>query len=647
MNLQHEKHLLGENPYLRNHSNIVKNTKINKILNRPVENKKVHEKFKQALIKIRGLLMWLEILKDVRTYGTNSHLFDSFGRYRKDIAERLRQKERLLAAKTENIINYGLIISPESKFCQFWNIIVLFMLLYVFIVMPWVMAFEEVVMFNQWFIAETFMDFLFFLDIIITLNTAYYDLHGRIVAVRRKICLNYLKGFMLVDIVSITPFYLIEQGTIIRSNSLVRIIRITSITRVLRGSKILKLIKYLKYSEGIAKIIRFLKLYRGIIRLMTLIFSVLVMSHFIACMFYFTAKVDGFSPSTWIVRYDLQDLPKEIKYLRSLYFTITILTTVGFGDIVPYTSSEMILCIAWMSLGIGFYSAIVSTISSVFRSMDSRRFMISEKISSLDKLGKFYEINRKSLKYIKQKVNDHIKDDEKLCDYDKKKIFNEMPRKIQMKIIEFMYNQAIKKIRFFHNKDLNFLCYVLPMLKHVTINYLCAIYNKNDYAEYVYFLISGRVSYVMGNTNLEFKSIVPGSYFGEIEILMNQPRKFTVVAEDVCEMLLMSAGTLDDIMGKYPIANEEIWAIAKKKENKNLECFTQVAEVLDKVEIRKEKSFSDLAGKKYSKNEHKKQKEGREMCDKQIEENIAQDLSYIEDTLRIAKLKVSSTLKLY
>jgi voltage-gated potassium channel len=139
-------------------------------------------------------------------------------------------------------------------------------------------------------------------------------------------------------------------------------------------------------------------------------------------MFYFTAKVDGFSPTTWIVRYDLQDLPKEIKYLKSLYFTITILTTVGFGDIVPYTSSEMILCIAWMSLGIGFYSAIVSTISSVFRSMDSRRFMISEKISSLDKLGKFYEVNRNSLKYIKQKVNDHIKDDEKICDYDKKKI---------------------------------------------------------------------------------------------------------------------------------------------------------------------------------------------------------------------------------
>ncbi|OMJ88498.1 hypothetical protein SteCoe_9531 [Stentor coeruleus] len=647
MNFLSEKHILDENPYLRNNSQIVKNTKINELLKLPVINKKVHEKFKQALIKIRGLLMWLKILKDLRTNGTNSHLFDSFGRYRKDIIVRFRQKERLLTAKTENIINYGSIISPESKFCQVWNIIVLFMLLYVFIIMPWVMAFEEVFMFNRWFIAETFMDFLFFLDIIITLNTAYYDLHGRIVAVRKKICINYLKGFMLVDIVSITPFYLIEQGTIIKSNSLVRIIRITSITRVLRGSKILKLIKYLKHSEEIANIIRIMKLYRGIIRLMTLIFSILVMSHFIACMFYFTAKVDGFSPSTWIVRYDLEDLPKEIKYLKSLYFSITILTTVGFGDIVPYTSSEMILCIAWMSLGIGFYSAIVSTISSVFRSMDSRRFIISEKISSLDKLGKFYDIPRNSLKYIKQKVNDRFKGDEKICDYDKKTIFKEMPKKIQLEIIEFMYNQAVKKIRFFKNKDVIFLSDVLPMLNHVTINSLCAIYNKNDYAEDVYFLISGSVSYVMGNTNLEFKNMKSGSYFGEIEILMNQPRKFTVVAENKCEMLLMSSGTLNDIMIKYPIISDEIWALAKKKESKVLECFTQVAELLDKVEIKKEKSFSDLAGKNYSKKKHKKHQEGQEICCKEVEENIAEDLSYIEDTLRITKFKVSSTLKMY
>ncbi|OMJ70123.1 hypothetical protein SteCoe_31977 [Stentor coeruleus] len=647
MNILSGKRRIDENPYLRNYSQIVKNNKINKILRRPVKNKKVHEKFKQALIKIRGLLMWLEILKNLRIYGTNSHLFDSFGRYRKDIAERLSHKNRIFTTKTENVKDYGLIISPESKFCQIWNIIVLFMLLYVFIVMPWVMAFEEVVMFNHWFIAETFMDFLFFLDIIITLNTAYYDIHGRIIAIRKKICLNYLKGFMLIDIISITPFYLIEQGKIIRSNSLVRIIRITSITRVLRGSKILKLIKYLKYSEEIARIIRFMKLYRGVIRLMTLVFFVLVMSHFIACMFYFTAKVDGFSPSTWVIRYDLQDLPKEIKYLKSLYFTITILTTVGFGDIVPYTSSEMILCIVWMSLGIGFYSSIVSTISSVFRSMDSRRFLISEKISCLDKLGKYYQVNRMSLKYIKQKVNDRVKDDEKICDYDRKKIFNEMPRKIQLSIIEFMYNQAVKKVNFFHNKDANFLSDILPTLNHVTISYLCAIYNKNDYAENVYFLISGRVSYVMGNTNLEFKSIVPGSYFGEIEILINQPRKFTAVAEDICEMLLMSSGTLDDIMVKYPIIGDEIWALAKKKENKNLECFIQVAELLDKVEIRKEKSFSDLAGKKYSKKERKRHQEERGTTEKQVEENIAQDLIYIEDAIRIAKFKVSSALKLY
>lgn len=34
----------------------------------------------------------------------------------------------------------------------------------------------------------------------------------------------------------------------------------------------------------------------------------------------------------------------------------------------------------------------------------------------------------------------------------------------------------------------------------------------------VYFLISGRVNYLIGNQGLCFKTFVNGSYFGEIEI---------------------------------------------------------------------------------------------------------------------------------
>lgn len=646
MNLLSANSTIQENCIIKYHSKVLETRKINQNLKHPIKNKEIHLRFIRACTKLKGVLLWMSILSEVRTYGTNSHLFDSFDRYRNDLITRFKPKKRKFFTKTEKTIDFGYLISPESIVCQIWNCIVLVMLLYVFIVMPWVMAFEDVAIANNWFIAETFIDVLCFLDILVTLNTAYYDIRGRIVANRKKIFLNYLKGFMIIDIISITPFYLLEQGTIIKSNALLRIVRITSITRVLRGSKIVKLIKYLKHSESIANIIKFMKLYRGVIRLLLLLFSVLVMSHFVACMFYYTAKLDGYGPYTWVVRYDLQDSPKETKYLKSLYFTITILTTVGFGDIVPYTASEMILCIAWMSLGIGFYSTIVSTISSVFSSMDSRRVMISEKISDLDKLGKYYDVKKDSLKYLKKKVSDNIIFNKKIGEYEKQKIVKELPRKIQINIVKNIYNSAASKLRFFKNKDTNFLIDIMPMLRHMVIQTQIIIYNKHDFPESVYFIIEGKISYVLGSKNFQFKSIVSGSYFGEIEILMNQPRKFTVITENVCEMLVMPSGVLDDIMAKYPVIADEIWVLAKKRDQKNLECYRQVVEILDKVEIKKEASLDQLAGRKCSNKDPKKKTDPHNMDNQEIEESIAQDLYYIEQSLHTIRVKMINKFKL-
>ena len=581
---------------LKFHSKLLHEQRMKDILKIPIKSQQVSKKFKKSLHKIRGFLLWSSILKDLRIFGTNSHLFDSFNRYRKDLEERLIYKKRDYDMKTEAPPQFGYLIDPESPFYQFWNMLVLLMLLYAFIVMPWVMAFEEVRLVNTWYVIETYIDCVCFLDILVTLNTAYYDLLGRIVSNRRKIFMNYLKGLLMIDLISITPFYLIENGPYMKSNSLIRIVRITSLTRVLRGSKLIKLIKYLKHSESIATLIRFLKLYRGMVRLIALVFCVIIMSHFVACMFYFTAKLDNFGPHTWVTRYNLQDSDKETIYLRALYFTITILTTVGFGDITPDTYSEMILCIAWMVLGIAFYSTIVSSISSLFSSVDSRRLLISEHLNDIDKLGKYYEVSSKCLKTIKQRISDSVVLKKRINEFEKFKVINEMPRKIQNIIVNCIYKECVKKIKFLKNKDFNFLIDILPRLRYIDYESGVIVYNKHEVADSVYFLLSGRVSYVLGNQNTQFKTIVEGTYFGEIEVLMNLARKFRVITDENCEILAISSSSFDEIMGKYPLVRDEVLMLSHKRNKTNEKCYKQVVKLLEMVEIKQEAEYQDLAG---------------------------------------------------
>lgn len=50
------------------------------------------------------------------------------------------------------------------------------------------------------------------------------------------------------------------------------------------------------------------------------------------------------------------------------------------------------------------------------------------------------------------------------------------------------------------------------------------VYMEDSYADEMYFLLKGRINYVVTPHAIVFKSFIKGSYFGEIEILNNIPR---------------------------------------------------------------------------------------------------------------------------
>ena len=112
---------------------------------------------------------------------------------------------------------------------------------------------------------------------------------------------------LLIDILAVFPFYLITTGSSSRSNTFVRFIRITKLSRIFRGKKILGVIKNFSTSPKMVKFIRLVKTYDGIARLGTLLYIIVIMAHFTACMWYFVAKLEGIGPDSWVVRNNLQD----------------------------------------------------------------------------------------------------------------------------------------------------------------------------------------------------------------------------------------------------------------------------------------------------------------------------------------------------
>lgn len=91
------------------------------------------------------------------------------------------------------------------------------------------------------------------------------------------------------------------------------------------------------------------------------------------------------NPNSWLTdEYKL--LSDTEQYLTSFYFTITTITTVGYGDISGGTATEKIGAIFLMLLGVISFSVASASLSSIFASYDAGDANLREQIHMLKKL---------------------------------------------------------------------------------------------------------------------------------------------------------------------------------------------------------------------------------------------------------------------
>lgn len=156
-----------------------------------------------------------------------------------------------------------------------------------------------------------------------------------------------------------------------RYNKLFRLLRLPRLYRLL---KILRLLKVLQMGQSSSRsrhhFLKRLKLNLGTMRMLRVLMNVLFLNHLIACIWFYTAKLDDFDPDTWVVKTELLDSEPFTQYVASYYWAFQTLTTVGYGDIPAFTTVERVISIVWMLIGIAFYSFAIGNLSSILANLD-------------------------------------------------------------------------------------------------------------------------------------------------------------------------------------------------------------------------------------------------------------------------------------
>jgi len=64
--------------------------------------------------------------------------------------------------------------------------------------------------------------------------------------------------------------------------------------------------------------------------------------------------------------------PQITSYFDAVFFSVSTITTVGFGDIVPITRSGRIIC---MFIGTGLFVAFTAIISTTIMSIEQQNYL--------------------------------------------------------------------------------------------------------------------------------------------------------------------------------------------------------------------------------------------------------------------------------
>lgn len=98
-------------------------------------------------------------------------------------------------------------------------------------------------------------------------------------------------------------------------------------------------------------------------------------------------------------------------YIVSFYFTVTTITTVGYGDIATENVTEDIVAVIIMISGVIAFSFLSGSLTSILANYDQSEALLKEKVGTLNEIHSHYGLSAKLYDEIRRIIR---------CDYSKR-----------------------------------------------------------------------------------------------------------------------------------------------------------------------------------------------------------------------------------
>ncbi|KAL6880631.1 hypothetical protein ACP4OV_012196 [Aristida adscensionis] len=376
--------------------------------------------------------------------------------------------------------------------------------------------------------ADNAVNAAFAVDIALTFFVAYTDPRTHVLQDdHRRIAWRYATTWLVLDVASTVP-------TELSSRILPPQLRSYNFFGMLRLWRLRRVGALFAHMEKDRKLSYFW------VRCAKLVFVTIFAVHCAGCFYYLLADRYPHPGHTWLST-AMPDFHTESlwkRYVAAMYWSITTLTTVGYGDVHAVNSREMVFTTAYMLFNLGLTAYLIGNMTNLVVHGASRTRKYRETLKAATSFARRHELperlREQMVSHLSLKFRTHSEG------LQQQETLEALPKAIRSSISHHLFFALVQHVYLFQgvSNDL-----IFQLVSEMNAEYFAPredVILQNEAPTDFYIIVTGSELLELQNGTEQLAGTAKGGdVVGEIGVLCYRPQLFTIRTRSLCQLLRM------------------------------------------------------------------------------------------------------------
>eukprot|EP00986_Skeletonema_menzelii_P012282 scaffold6715_cov139-Skeletonema_menzelii.AAC.3 len=332
------------------------------------------------------------------------------------------------------------VILPDSNFRVVWDISLFIGMLYLIMSIPLQISFAGIGIAS--FVVDLLVDIFFMMDVYFRLRKFAVVRNGYIVSRPNEFGKLYRDGVSFhLDLLRVFPASILAFAFFDVRNQYYGICRLFQFLRVL---------SFVKYLEGVTEILstktRF-TVTTATLRLTQIFMVILILTHWFSCSFHFIGDQGAEFAETWIIVDEMQYESLGRRYLRSFYWSLYTITTIGYGSVPVISINERLFSMLAMAVGAVICDAgLTAVLASILQNKDKQAGTNNRRIQCTKLFMATNDVDER----LQSKIIEYFAyEDDEMRNIDEADILNDLSSSLRSEVLSHFSFDSLRDCAYF------------------------------------------------------------------------------------------------------------------------------------------------------------------------------------------------------